>query len=50
MREAIVLRFFQDLPFEEAALVSGLSLSTMKMRVYRGLAKLKELMAKRGQG
>ncbi len=44
LREAVVLRFYQELSFEEIAEISGLSLSAAKMRAYRGLEKLRELM------
>ena len=43
-REAIILKFYQDLTFEEVAAITGDSLSAVKMRVYRGLEKLKQLM------
>jgi len=44
LKEAIVMRFYQELSFEDIAQISGLSLSAAKMRVYRGLEKLRELM------
>jgi RNA polymerase sigma-70 factor, ECF subfamily len=44
LRETIVLRFYQDLSFEEIAAIAGASVSAVKMRVYRALAKLKELL------
>ncbi|MBW2630449.1 MAG: RNA polymerase sigma factor [Deltaproteobacteria bacterium] len=44
LKEAVVLRFYQELSFEEVAEISGLSLSAAKMRAYRGLEKLRELM------
>jgi RNA polymerase sigma-70 factor (ECF subfamily) len=40
LREAIVLRFYQDLSFEEIAPILGASLSAIKMRMYRGLDQL----------
>lgn len=46
IREAVVLRFYQDLSFEEIATISDTSLSAVKMRVYRGLERLKLLMEK----
>jgi RNA polymerase sigma-70 factor (ECF subfamily) len=46
LREAVVLRFYQDLSFEEIATISEASLSAVKMRVYRGLYQLKHLMNK----
>lgn len=45
LREALVLRFYMDLSFEETAQVLRISLSAAKMRVYRGLERLRELMA-----
>lgn len=44
LREAVVLRFYQDLSFEEIATISDASLSAVKMRVYRGLDQLKRSM------
>jgi RNA polymerase sigma-70 factor (ECF subfamily) len=44
LREALVLRFYQDLSFEEIATISDASLSAVKMRVYRGIEQLKQLM------
>ncbi|MBU1398047.1 MAG: RNA polymerase sigma factor [Proteobacteria bacterium] len=46
LREAVVLRFYQGLSFEEIAAISDASLSAVKMRVYRGLEQLKQLMNK----
>ncbi len=40
-REALSLRFFGDLPYEEIAALLGENLSTAKMRVMRGLAQLR---------
>ncbi|MBW2369787.1 MAG: sigma-70 family RNA polymerase sigma factor [Deltaproteobacteria bacterium] len=44
LREAVVLRYMQELPFNEVAQILGISLSAAKMRVYRGLEKLRSLM------
>ncbi|OHE24690.1 MAG: hypothetical protein A2Z43_08980 [Syntrophobacterales bacterium RBG_19FT_COMBO_59_10] len=44
LREAVVLRFYDDRSFEEIARICGISLSSAKMRVYRGLEKLKGMM------
>jgi RNA polymerase sigma-70 factor (ECF subfamily) len=44
LREAVVLRYMQELPFEEVSRVLGISLSATKMRVYRGLERLREVM------
>ena len=46
LREAVVLRFYQDLSFEEISTISDASLSAVKMRVYRGLDQLEQLMNK----
>jgi len=45
LREAVVLRYMQELPFETVASSLSISLSAAKMRVYRGLEKLREIMA-----
>ncbi|MBE0555935.1 MAG: RNA polymerase sigma factor, partial [Proteobacteria bacterium] len=50
LREAIVLRFFQGLSFEEIATISDASLSAVKMRVYRGLERIKRLMEEMSAG
>ena len=44
LREAIVLKYYQGLTFEEVSAVTGDSLSAVKMRIYRGLNQLKQLM------
>ena len=44
LREAILLKFVQDLTFEEVAAVTGDSVSAVKMRIYRGLEKMKQMM------
>jgi RNA polymerase sigma-70 factor (ECF subfamily) len=44
LRETILLRFQQELTFEEIAAITGGSLSAVKMRIYRGLEKLKSMM------
>jgi RNA polymerase sigma-70 factor (ECF subfamily) len=44
IRELLVLRYYQNLSFESIAEITGLSLSAVKMRVYRGLEKLKKIM------
>jgi len=43
-REAIILRYFQDLAFKDIAKILDISVSTAKMRVYRGLDKLADLL------
>ena len=44
LREAIILKFIQDLTFEELANVTGDSVSAVKMRIYRGLEKMRQMM------
>jgi RNA polymerase sigma-70 factor, ECF subfamily len=43
-REALVLRFQEDLSLQEMADVTGASVSTVSSRIYRGLAALREQM------
>lgn len=43
-KEAVVLRYYQGLTFEEIAEIQSCSISAAKMRVYRGLEKLNRLM------
>jgi RNA polymerase sigma-70 factor (ECF subfamily) len=40
-RAAIILRYFQDLTYDDIAQILGLSTSGVKMRVKRGLASLR---------
>jgi RNA polymerase sigma-70 factor (ECF subfamily) len=44
VREALVLRFYEELSFEDIASVTGDTLSSAKMKVYRGLEKLRLMM------
>ena len=46
LRELIVLRFYQGLSFEAIADITGFSQSAVKMRVYRGLEKLRSYIKK----
>lgn len=49
-REAIVLRFYEEMALEEIAQVTKAPLSTVKSRLYRGLAAIKPaLQAQRNQ-
>ncbi len=41
LREAVVLRYYVDLSFEDIAGALGVTVSTAKMRVYRGLDALR---------
>jgi RNA polymerase sigma-70 factor (ECF subfamily) len=43
-KEAVVLRCYQGLSFQDIAEITDVSLSTAKMRVYRGLEKLRDYM------
>jgi RNA polymerase sigma-70 factor, ECF subfamily len=44
LKEAVVLRYYQDLSFDEIATITDASVSAVKMRVYRGLERLRALM------
>jgi RNA polymerase sigma-70 factor (ECF subfamily) len=44
LRALLIMKYQQELSFEEIAEITGKSLSAVKMRIYRGLEKLKELM------
>lgn len=46
LRELLILRFYQGISFEAIAEITGLSTSAIKMRVYRGLEKLRECIGK----
>ena len=43
LRALLIMKYQQELSFEEISGITGKSLSAVKMRVYRGLEKLKEL-------
>jgi RNA polymerase sigma-70 factor, ECF subfamily len=45
-RALLIMKYMQELSFEEIARITGKSLSTVKMSVYRGLEKLQDLMNK----
>ncbi len=44
-QEAIILRFHEGMSMSEVARVLGISISGAKMRVHRGLLKLRGLLA-----
>lgn len=48
LREAIVLKYHQDLTFEEVAAITGDTTGAVKMRIYRGLKQLRQLMEENG--
>jgi RNA polymerase sigma-70 factor, ECF subfamily len=50
VREALVLRFYEDMSFEDIASVTGDTLSSAKMKVYRGLEKIRLMMETDGFG
>ena len=43
-RALLIMKYQQEFSFEEIAQITGKSLSAVKMRIYRGLEKLKELI------
>ena len=45
-RVLVVMKYQQELSFEEIAQITGKSVSAVKMRIYRGLDKLKEMLEK----
>ncbi len=45
-REVLVLRFYEELSLEEIATITGAPLSTVKSRLYRGLAAVKPELAR----
>jgi RNA polymerase sigma factor (sigma-70 family) len=47
LKETVVLRYYQDLSFDEIATITNASVSAVKMRVYRGLERLRALMSER---
>ncbi len=44
VREALVLRFYEGMGFEDIASVTGDTISSAKMKVYRGLEKIRVMM------
>jgi len=48
IREVLVLRFYEGLGFEDIASVTGDKLSSAKMKVYRGLEKIRVMMEEDG--
>ncbi len=44
LRALLIMKYQQDVSFEEIAQITGKKLSAVKMSIYRGLEKLKELM------
>jgi RNA polymerase sigma-70 factor (ECF subfamily) len=44
LREAVLLRYMEELPFEAVAGVLGISVSAAKMRVHRAIQRLREEM------
>jgi len=50
LREAIILRYYHYLRFEDISQILCISLSAAKMRVYRGLEKLEILLKRKSEG
>jgi len=48
LREIIALKYYQGLTFPDISEILGITESAAKMRVYRGLEKLKAFMKKQG--
>jgi RNA polymerase sigma-70 factor (ECF subfamily) len=48
-REAVYLRFFQDLAFDDVAAAMGINESTARVLVHRGLQRLRDRLAKTSQ-
>ncbi|HET6491004.1 MAG TPA: RNA polymerase sigma factor [Syntrophales bacterium] len=44
VREAVILRFYEGMSFEDITSVTGDTLSSAKMKVYRGLEKMRTMM------
>jgi RNA polymerase sigma-70 factor (ECF subfamily) len=44
LREAVVLRYYQDLSFDEISAITNSSVSAVKMRTYRALERLRKVM------
>ena len=46
LRVLLIMKYQQELSFEDIARITGKSLSAVKMRIYRGLERLKDMMLK----
>jgi RNA polymerase sigma-70 factor (ECF subfamily) len=49
-REAVILRYREELPMEDIAAALTISLSGAKMRVHRGIKKLREILETKDDG
>jgi RNA polymerase sigma-70 factor (ECF subfamily) len=49
-REAVMLRFHEDMPMKEVAQALGISISGAKMRVHRALLRLREILYQKESG
>lgn len=47
-RDVLVLRYFQDKPFDQVAVQLGITEQAARQRVSRGLEKLRQILARRG--
>ncbi len=45
-RVLIIMKYVQELSFEDIAQINGKSISAVKMRIYRGLDRLKDMLKK----
>ena len=44
-REAVMLRFHEDMPMKDVAKILGISVSGAKMRIHRALLKLRQILS-----
>ncbi|MBN1847793.1 MAG: sigma-70 family RNA polymerase sigma factor [Deltaproteobacteria bacterium] len=49
-REAVILRFHEDMPVKDVAKTLGISISGAKMRIHRALLKLRRILDERETG
>lgn len=49
-REVFLLHYVEELSYEEIAVITGVRVSALKMRVKRGLARLRQLLGEHGDG
>lgn len=49
-REVFLLHYVEELSYEEIAVITGVRVSALKMRIKRGLARLRQLVGEQGDG
>lgn len=49
-REAVILRFHEEMPVKDVAKILGISISGAKMRIHRALLKLRQVLSERETG